>query len=976
MVYNISDIHARFHSFPVVILPTRWGFDLSRSQWFFVLVSLTLAAAASMTQAQSLQRQVPVKSEVLAGQTAAPSGRIVIKFTEESALTVHPEGLQGPDRAALARIQGLISAKSQGATLERRFSQDYRELDDLRRAGQNKTRRALPNLNAYGMLDFSDRGLSRTALLDVVKNLLADPAVETAFLEPMAVPAALGFDAFTGDFTAPPPQDDPDQQLLQTAAKSENRDSPDYTIYQGYLLAPPGGVNALAVNDLPGARGQNMKMIDVELGWNFNHEDLPSPFFTAGNITSTLDNRNHGTAVMGEIRGSDNGFGVRGITPEAQVGASSAYFTSVASALMTAWQGLDEGDVILIELHAPGPAADGNGQFGYVPMEYWQDNFDTIMVITAAGGVVVEAAGNGTQNLDDPIYGVLFDRNYRDSGAIMCGATTIGGTPYDWSNNGSRVDLNGWGGSVGTCGYGDLQDTEENVFYTRYFSGTSSASPIVTGSVMALQGLAKANYGFILDALTIRTLLAETGTPQQPGGIVGPRPDILAAFQDLEWGLGEISGTVTDAISGLPVEGAEVVIAGEDQSMVTDVEGRYQFVTAAGTRDLVFNQFFYQEASGSSTVEFGNPAVLDIALMPLPTVDVRAVVRTESGLPLTTARATALGVPLTSVVLPGNEGFLLAGAPIGVPLQLRFDREPFHGVDIVAMTPAASPTGYNFVYPELAIADFDFELWWYNFNSYNGSWVWGTPTGFPAAFSGEKCWAVGLDGDYPGNTIDYLMAPAVNLYGNEETYITLHYWSDLEDGIDGVSMQIKSYNNTWVDIDPIGGYSHTSIQALGGKPGWSGHSEGWQGAVFDVQPFTDLPIEYRLKFASDNAVQGAGFFIDDVTYDTGNSVSAVDDGQDTPAVVRASVSARPNPFNPRTTIQWSITRPGPMTVKVFDTRGRLVRTLASESVTTTSGSLVWDGMNERGAGAASGTYLVQVKDSAGQGSTRRVTLLK
>ena len=96
----------------------------------------------------------------------------------------------------------------------------------------------------------------------------------------------------------------------------------------------------------------------------------------------------------------------------------------------------------------------------------------------AVAGVVVEAAGNGSQNLDDAVYGQLFNREYRDSGAIMCGATTIGGTPYDWSNNGSRVDLNGWGGSVGTCGYGDLQDDNEDVFYTRYFSGTSSASPI------------------------------------------------------------------------------------------------------------------------------------------------------------------------------------------------------------------------------------------------------------------------------------------------------------------------------------------------------------------------------------------------------------------------------------------------------------------------------------------------------------------
>ena len=62
-------------------------------------------------------------------------------------------------------------------------------------------------------------------------------------------------------------------------------------------------------------------------------------------------------------------------------------------------------------------------------MEYWQANFDAIKTATANGKIVVEAAGNGSMNLDNSIYKNLFNRSYRDSGAILVGAGTSS-TPH------------------------------------------------------------------------------------------------------------------------------------------------------------------------------------------------------------------------------------------------------------------------------------------------------------------------------------------------------------------------------------------------------------------------------------------------------------------------------------------------------------------------------------------------------------------
>jgi hypothetical protein len=157
---------------------------------------------------------------------------------------------------------------------------------------------------------------------------------------------------------------------------------------------------------------------------------------------------------------------------------------------------------------------------------------------------------------------------------------------------------------------------------------------------------------------------------------------------------------------------------------------------------------------------------------------------------------------LTATADPGGNGLIMAGAPIGKTLTLRFDGEPGFGVDVVEHTTVATPTGYNFLYPELAVTDADFELWWYNLTAQNSHWLWGIPTAGPTAFSGEKCWGVGMNGDYPDGAIDLLTSPDNILYGHEKTYLSLHFWCDMEESSDGVSLQIRGANNSWVDITP------------------------------------------------------------------------------------------------------------------------------------------------------------------------------
>jgi len=313
--------------------------------------------------------------------------------------------------------------------------------------------------------------------------------------------------------------------------------------------------------NLPGGKGENVTVVDLEGDWDFDHEDLIAHEgriiygARAGNSAWT----DHGSAVLGEIAGVDNGFGVIGIACKVKIYGASLYDRPgvqgpPAKAMIAAADFLKAGDILLIELHRIGPA----GKF--IAMEWWHDNYLALKYATEKGVIVTEAAGNGFENLDLPIYNRPeagfpptwknpFNRTLADTGAILCGASappTNQGRDWgpnnsrlDFSNYGNSVDTNGWGREVVTLGYGDLQRGVRQKFYTRQFSGTSSASPIVTGSVAAMQGVSK-HRGKTLTPAQFRQLLRETGSPQvdAPGRPktqrIGNRPDLKQMIEKAE----------------------------------------------------------------------------------------------------------------------------------------------------------------------------------------------------------------------------------------------------------------------------------------------------------------------------------------------------------------------------------------------------------------------------------------------------------
>lgn len=311
---------------------------------------------------------------------------------------------------------------------------------------------------------------------------------------------------------------------------------------QGYEDAAPAGVNAEYAWTVAGGDGTGVRFVDLEQGWTLNHEDLQAAGITLISGTNQAY-FGHGTAVLGEVRAVDNTVGDVGIAPACTTQVVSQFQPggySTPNAILSALTVLAFGDVLLLEAQTTVAGST------YLPVEVEQATYDAIRLGTALGIVVVEAGGNGSNDLDTWTDGggnTILDRGsaaFRDSGAIMVGAasSTVPHTRLGFSNFGSRIDCYGWGQNVDTAGdgwTGNLTTT-----YTMTFGGTSSASPIVAGAAVAVQGAAVA-AGFRYSPLQIRQILSSNGTASG-----NPAADRIGVLPNLQQILQNVLGVGAD----------------------------------------------------------------------------------------------------------------------------------------------------------------------------------------------------------------------------------------------------------------------------------------------------------------------------------------------------------------------------------------------------------------------------------------------
>ena len=428
--------------------------------------------------------------------------------------------------------------------------------------GQDASCRRLPSLRTY----FAVRPPSRKSVKAVAETLRSWKTVDGCYVEPLpkmprTTPGTTGY----------PPQ---------------------WHLDPSQGVAPyPGGIDARYAWSIPGGNGEvpgaGLRFADLEYGWVLDHEGLPSgnrqirkPIYGANNAYY----RGHGTGALGVVLATGMGNIPRfGITPRiaiANVVSPGQWsrmrqdwtdYKGVAAAIIKLLDLEDPvlqfGDVLLLEVQTG--TGDREQVPGDLPIEVMEVEFAAIKQATALGIVVIEPAGNGGFNLDNPngtpedpvtfnwtTGPFSLDRagpspHFQNSGAIMVGAFDSW-TRTRLNNFGSRIDCYGPANNVETTGFDDGPDgvtpktngtTQRDSYFG--FSGTSAAAAVIAGAALALQGIAQANRikGAEADVENrfspkeLRDILSNpnTGTRinDDAGKLIGVMPDLRQIIEDL-----------------------------------------------------------------------------------------------------------------------------------------------------------------------------------------------------------------------------------------------------------------------------------------------------------------------------------------------------------------------------------------------------------------------------------------------------------
>jgi hypothetical protein len=347
----------------------------------------------------------------------------------------------------------------------------------------------------------------------LIQTLYEYPAVRLAYLDPDITVASVGYDPLF-----------PQQKYLHAAPTGIEVEA-----------AWPNG----AARGMPGGDGEGARFIDVEYGWALSEPELLDgkniervalignpPGWNSTNPTLCT----HGTQTLAVILALDNGADGNGVAPH----VTTANVVSVLNpdreenrkdAIIYAAEQLGRGDVLVLPLQISGEG---------LPLESREAEFAAIRLATAKGITVVEAAGNGGEDLDVPGTSSSVESRrvlqrgepgFEDSGAVMVGACKSKRSAgkymrYSGSNCGSRVDCFAWGENVITL----KRST---------YSGTSAACAIVAGAAIIIQGIMRKKGSPGLGPTELRNALLTGGTPCASNEKIGVMPNLKAILPAL-----------------------------------------------------------------------------------------------------------------------------------------------------------------------------------------------------------------------------------------------------------------------------------------------------------------------------------------------------------------------------------------------------------------------------------------------------------
>ncbi len=170
-------------------------------------------------------------------------------------------------------------------------------------------------------------------------------------------------------------------------------------------------------------------------------------------------------------------------------------------------------------------------------------------------------------------------------------------------------------------------------------------------------------------------------------------------------------------------------------------------------------------------------------------------------------------------------------------------------------------------------------------------------------------------------------------------------------------------------LDPSSGYALTNFITAD----MTSIPVTWSG--FSLYIRIDASLEGQiLQFGFMNTAtnyEPSGIFYDNVIF----NFFMLSDVPENPGIGVTLRQNYPNPFNPRTRIDFSLERSGPVTISVFDLAGRRIADLQQGELAAGEHHVIWEGKTDDGRPVAAGQYRYVLRTAKGQVS-RGMVLLK
>lgn len=434
-----------------------------------------------------------------------------------------------------------------------------------------------------------------------------------------------------------------------------------------------------------------------------------------------------------------------------------------------------------------------------------------------------------------------------------------------------------------------------------------------------------------------------------------------------------LTGVVTDAVTGQPLE-AEIEIDGRNQRYLQArlslaESGRYYRPLINGPYTLIVKKAGYYTYSQNVTV-YNSRTIRNVELTPLPEPNSTLALNIDGFWGQGSVKFEYLDIADHQVVVEG----MTPGDTQSINLLAGQVKMTFESEDRYYTEEFTLPTGPNAI--NIDLSNFQ-DLFTDNFESldnWTGTDNWDITSytdseGLPQSFlSDSKHWNFtfesGFDNNFYEPNCDYHLTTTQAIAINPENinYIELEHWLYTEWDYDWVTVYISADGENWLD---------TPVWTESGQFDYL--HKNWIKIPDD---FDSEQIYITLSLTDDGAHQSLvdpGWNINKISVKSFSPVVTSNEND----VIATSTSMLgknyPNPFNPETSISFSLEEKSSQNAKIdiYNLRGQKVKEIPLNDKEIKAGKVVWNADNQ-----ASGVYLYRLTSDGIVIDTKKATLLK